>query len=92
MQWIEPNGNLYTTNTFTQLVTGGSYCYNYYIDIYSIPGTWSVQLIWNSTKIFTTQFMVAAPAPPIIVNTQVVQVLVQETCPTARRAARLTSK
>jgi uncharacterized protein (TIGR03437 family) len=71
IQWFEPNGTLYTTDSFTQSSAGGSYCYNWFITIVgyppaSITGTWTVKLVWNGSQINALQFVIATGAvlPP----------------------------
>ena len=83
VEWLEPNGRLYATNNFTQAKIGGSYCYDFFIGVAGFPpagiaGTWSVQLLWNSTVISTAHFTISGPF--IVLSPQVVQVTVSATC------------
>jgi len=66
VQWIEPNGTTYATGKFTQAATGGSYCGDWSIPIAgntpaTLPGNWSVKLVWNGTLLVTKQFTISAP-------------------------------
>ncbi len=62
IQWFEPNGTLYRTDSYTQSGTG-TWCAYYYISIAGypaagIPGTWTVRLVWNGTPINALQFTI----------------------------------
>jgi len=66
VQWVNPSGAVYLTNSFTQTITGGSSCYNYFIDIAGFPpatepGLWRVNLVWNGAVISTLSFTISAP-------------------------------
>jgi hypothetical protein len=65
VQWIEPNGNVYVTNSSTQTAAGGSYCSNWNINIAgytpaSLPGTWSVKLLVNNSLSTTRTFSITS--------------------------------
>jgi hypothetical protein len=64
IQWVEPNGTVYTTDSFTQTGTGGSYCYNYFMAISGyppagLPGSWTANLLWNGTPVSSAGFTIA---------------------------------
>jgi uncharacterized protein (TIGR03437 family) len=73
IQWFQPSGKLDTTFTFTQANTGGNYCYNYELYIKGFPpannpGSWTLDLLWNGTQIYSLPFTITAQAssPPQI--------------------------
>jgi len=64
VQWVSPTSVVYTSNSFTQTGNGGSYGYQYYIPIAgsmaaTLPGTWHVQLLWNSNVISRLAFTIS---------------------------------
>jgi uncharacterized protein (TIGR03437 family) len=69
MNWIRPDGVVYTTFTATNTI-GSSLCFAYYISVAgagaaSYPGNWTVQTYWNqsSTPLFTLTFNISAASP-----------------------------
>ncbi len=69
IQWIEPNGAVENSDSFTQPTTGGTNCYNYYLSIAgfppaSLPGNWTVKLLWNGTQIYAAPFTISASSTP----------------------------
>lgn len=62
IQWVEPNGTVYTTDSYTQAGTG-DWCAYYNISVSGYPpagilGTWTVKFLWNGTQIASTQFTI----------------------------------
>jgi hypothetical protein len=90
VEWVEPNGAVYTTDAFSQTGNGGGYCYNWYLSISGFPpdsiwGTWTVKLLWNGSQISALPFNIGtAPLPSMTVNPKVVNVTVSESCPVAK--------
>ena len=66
VQWLSPDGKVYQTDTFDPLVDGGDWCFYDTLQIAgnapaSLPGAWSVRVLWNDSLIFTLPFTIAAP-------------------------------
>ncbi len=67
LEWFDPNGNLFVTETLSQDSAGGTYCYYYYIGVFGYapgkqPGNWRVRLRWNNTEVFSRPFTISSPA------------------------------
>ncbi len=75
VEWFDPSGNVYITNTIQQTANGGSYCYYYFIAISGFPpavepGAWRVRLRWNQTQVFSLPFNISTPpSSPLVLGT-----------------------
>ena len=72
IEWFEPNGSLYVTDTFTQAGTGGSWCWEYDIGVAgneaaAFPGLWTVKAVDNGQVLITKQFTITPASPATIV-------------------------
>ena len=87
VEWVEPNGTIYTIDTYSQSGTGGGYCSDYYISVSGFPpagitGRWTVKVTWNGSQLFALPFTIGvSQLPSMIVTPQVVNVTASETCP-----------
>jgi uncharacterized protein (TIGR03437 family) len=66
IQFIQPKGTVYVNFSFTQSSTGGSSCYDYYINVggappAGLPGNWTVNVLWNGTQITSVPFVISPP-------------------------------
>jgi hypothetical protein len=66
INFIRPDGVVY--QTYNPTVTYNNECFSYFIGISgaaaaSYPGTWTVQVLWNGSQLFSLNFTLTTPVP-----------------------------
>lgn len=76
INWVEPSGTVYETENTTAGFAGTG-CFAFHINVSgaaaaSYPGTWTIQVLWDNSSLFSLNFTIASSSPVPTLITDVI--------------------